>query len=60
MAAFQATYPDIRVEVTIDDNLTDIVTDRYDTGIRLGATVKGKGSRTCSRSKSPATSPVGG
>eukprot|EP01042_Synura_sphagnicola_P015350 gene15350-19421_t len=32
-------YPDIKVEVTIDYGLTDIVTERYDAGIRLGEQV---------------------
>ncbi|MFT4077109.1 MAG: LysR family transcriptional regulator [Asticcacaulis sp.] len=32
-------YPDIRVEVTVDLSLTDIVTERYDAGIRLGEQV---------------------
>jgi DNA-binding transcriptional LysR family regulator len=29
-------YPDIKVEIDIDYGLTDIVTDRYDAGVRLG------------------------
>src|SRR6202022_2163113 len=29
-------YPDIKVELTIDYGLTDIVAERYDAGIRLG------------------------
>lgn len=33
---FLGTYPDIRLEVTIDEGLTDIVADRYDAGIRHG------------------------
>jgi DNA-binding transcriptional LysR family regulator len=32
-------YPDIKVEVTIDYGLTDIVAERYDAGIRLGEQV---------------------
>jgi DNA-binding transcriptional LysR family regulator len=32
-------YPDIKVEITIDYGLTDIVTERYDAGIRLGEMV---------------------
>lgn len=32
-------YPDIKVEVTVDLSLTDIVTERYDAGIRLGEQV---------------------
>lgn len=33
------TYPDVNVEITIDNSLTDIVTGRYDAGIRLGEQV---------------------
>ena len=29
-------YPDIKVEVTVDYGLTDIVAERYDAGVRLG------------------------
>ncbi|MCT7666982.1 LysR family transcriptional regulator [Shinella kummerowiae] len=29
-------YPDIKVEIVVDNGLTDIVADRYDAGIRLG------------------------
>lgn len=32
-------YPDIKVEVTIDYGLTDVVAERYDAGIRLGEQV---------------------
>ncbi len=32
-------YPDIRVEVISDSSLTDIVTERFDAGIRLGEQV---------------------
>jgi DNA-binding transcriptional LysR family regulator len=32
-------YPDVKVEVIIDYGLTDIVTERYDAGIRLGEQV---------------------
>lgn len=31
-----AAYPDIRIEITIDYALTDIVAGRYDLGVRLG------------------------
>jgi DNA-binding transcriptional LysR family regulator len=30
------TYPDIKVEVDVDYGLTDIVTERYDAGVRFG------------------------
>lgn len=29
-------YPEVKVEVTVDYGLTDIVADRYDAGVRLG------------------------
>ena len=32
-------YPDIKVELTIDYGLTDIVSERYDAGVRLGEQV---------------------
>jgi DNA-binding transcriptional LysR family regulator len=32
-------YPDIKVEITVDYGLTDIVTERYDAGVRLGERV---------------------
>jgi DNA-binding transcriptional LysR family regulator len=35
-----ATYPDITVEVAIDNGLTDIVAEGYDAGIRLGEQVE--------------------
>lgn len=31
-----ATYPDIHVELSIDSGFTDIVTERFDAGVRLG------------------------
>ncbi|HAU5610933.1 TPA: LysR family transcriptional regulator [Citrobacter freundii] len=36
---FLQTYPDVNMEITIDNSLTDIVTGRYDAGIRLGEQV---------------------
>jgi DNA-binding transcriptional LysR family regulator len=36
LAKFLPQYPDIHIEVVIDFGLTDIVTERYDAGIRLG------------------------
>lgn len=33
---FMAQYPDIHVEVTVDNGLTDIVDGRFDAGVRLG------------------------
>jgi DNA-binding transcriptional LysR family regulator len=37
---FLASYPDIRVDVIVDDNLTDIVAERIDAGIRFGDIVE--------------------
>jgi DNA-binding transcriptional LysR family regulator len=39
LARFLPEYPDIRVEVTIDYGLTDIVAQRYDAGVRSGEQV---------------------
>lgn len=36
LAPFLAKYPDIQVELSVDSGLTDIVTDRFDAGVRLG------------------------
>jgi DNA-binding transcriptional LysR family regulator len=36
---FVPRYPDIKVELVIDSALTDIVTERYDAGVRLGEQV---------------------
>jgi DNA-binding transcriptional LysR family regulator len=40
LAKFLLDYPDIQVEAVIDSALTDIVTQRYDAGIRLGEQVE--------------------
>ena len=32
-------YPDLRLELAIDSGLTDIVTDRFDAGVRLGESI---------------------
>jgi DNA-binding transcriptional LysR family regulator len=37
---FLASHPDIRVDMIVDDNLTDIVADRIDAGIRFGDIVE--------------------
>mgnify|MGYP000261101108 CR=1 FL=1 len=34
--AVMARYPDIRIELSLDGTLTNIVTDRFDAGVRLG------------------------
>ena len=39
LAKFLRQYPDIKVEVTIDYGLTDIVAQRYDAGVRSGEQV---------------------
>ena len=39
LPAFLLAHPDVRVEVDIDDGLTDIVAAGFDAGIRLGETV---------------------
>jgi DNA-binding transcriptional LysR family regulator len=39
LAKFLPRYPDIKVEVVIDYGLTDIVTERYDAGVRWGEQV---------------------
>lgn len=36
---FLPSYPDIKVEISTDAALTDIVTDRFDAGVRLGEQV---------------------
>lgn len=36
---FMAQYPDIHIEVTVDNGLTDIVDGRFDAGVRLGEQV---------------------
>jgi DNA-binding transcriptional LysR family regulator len=39
IAELTQTYPDIAVELSIDHALTDIVSDRFDAGVRLGEQV---------------------
>src|SRR5262245_54606238 len=36
---FLPAYPDIKVELTVEYGLTDIITERYDAGIRYGEQV---------------------
>jgi DNA-binding transcriptional LysR family regulator len=40
LPGFLASHPDIRIDVIVDDNLTDIVADRMDAGIRFGDIVE--------------------
>ena len=37
---FLPDYPDVKVELTLDQGLTNIVTERYDAGVRLGEQVE--------------------
>lgn len=39
LRTFLPQYPDIKVEVILDNGLTDIVTERYDAGVRIGGLV---------------------
>lgn len=39
LAAFLATYPDLRLDIVVDDGLTNIVEQDFDAGIRLGETL---------------------
>jgi len=39
LPGFLETHPDIRVEIMIDEGLTDLVSSRYDAGIRFGEKV---------------------
>src|SRR5512143_3702195 len=39
LAKFLPEYPDIKVEITVDYGLSDIVAQRYDAGVRLGEQV---------------------
>ena len=36
LAKLLPDYPDVKVEITVDYRLTDIVAERYDAGVRLG------------------------
>src|SRR5580658_7173535 len=40
LAKLLPEYPDIRIELSVDQALTDIVTERYDAGVRLGEQVE--------------------
>ncbi|MBR0797765.1 LysR family transcriptional regulator [Bradyrhizobium jicamae] len=39
LAGFLPRYPDIKVELSLDDSLTDIVAARFDAGVRIGEQV---------------------
>lgn len=40
LSNFLAKYPDISVDITVDNTLTDIVSNRFDAGIRMGERVE--------------------
>ncbi len=40
IAPFHAAFPDIVMDIIVDDKLSDIVADRFDAGIRLGEMVE--------------------
>lgn len=40
LVKFLPEYPDIKIEVSVDNLLTDIVTERFDAGVRLGEQVE--------------------
>ncbi|MFD1795908.1 LysR family transcriptional regulator [Paracoccus aurantiacus] len=39
LADYARTYPDVRLEIVVDDRMVDIVRDGFDAGIRYGGTV---------------------
>ena len=41
LGKFLPNYPDIKVEIVIDNGLTDIVAERFDAGVRWGEQVAG-------------------
>lgn len=40
LADFMHAYPDIRLEIEIDDSFVDLISERFDAGIRLGEAVQ--------------------
>lgn len=50
---FLQSYPDIKVEITIDYGLADIVAERYDAGVRLGERVAKDHGRCAYRTRLP-------
>ncbi len=40
VAGFHKHYPDVRVEISGDDNLVDIVSSQYDAGVRLSEVIE--------------------
>ena len=54
-------YPDIKVEITIDYGLTDVVAERYDAGVRNDCrTIESSSTAGATGSSSPAPSGTGG
>jgi DNA-binding transcriptional LysR family regulator len=39
VSKFLREYPDVHVDINVDNTLTDIVTDRFDAGVRMGERV---------------------
>jgi DNA-binding transcriptional LysR family regulator len=39
LARFAACYPDIKIEISVDDGAGDIISDRFDAGIQWGVHV---------------------
>jgi DNA-binding transcriptional LysR family regulator len=37
---FLQTYPDVKIELSVDNTLTDIVSGRFDAGVRLGESIE--------------------
>ena len=42
LSAFSATYPEVRVEATVTDELVDLTEQRIDVAIRMGTAIHGK------------------
>lgn len=40
LAAFMQTYPDVRLEIDVDDRFSDLIGGHYDAGLRLGEAVE--------------------
>ncbi|NYE59479.1 DNA-binding transcriptional LysR family regulator [Duganella sp. 1224] len=40
LAAVMHDYPDVKIDITIDYGMTDIVSQRYDAGVRVGSQVE--------------------
>ncbi|WGL17785.1 LysR substrate-binding domain-containing protein [Microbulbifer bruguierae] len=39
LAQYTATYPEVRLELSVDDRIIDVVKEGFDAGIRYGCTV---------------------